>query len=85
MAFTIGLDLPLKQGNTVHPYLVMNLKKEELTEGIKVNLDEKKRAELGLEEEYMGEAFNVIGTLFKKIVKVNIYVPGNFERYLYTQ
>lgn len=59
----------------------MNLKKEEVIEPVEVKLKPEEYKELDIEDKYEGEFFSIVATLFKKLVKVNIYVPGKYKRY----
>jgi hypothetical protein len=36
MSYVIGIDQPLKQGNTAYPYIIVNLLKEEPKEPVRV-------------------------------------------------
>jgi len=63
MIFVIGLDQPLKIGNTFYSYIGMQFKKE-YHEVIKVNLDYEERKEeklRELDEEYEGPLFEIVG------------------------
>jgi len=84
MLFIIGLDKPLRQGNTTYPYLVMQLRKD-LEEDINIKLSpEQISQQYGdkLKESYEGHLYDTIAKIFKAIVKVNIIIPGDFKRYL---
>ena len=63
VAFVLGLEQPLKYGNTLHSFIVMQFKKEQ-REQIKVNIDpeEKKDDKLKeLDEEYDGPLYEIAG------------------------
>ena len=47
---------------------------------IEVKLKPEEYKELEIDEKSEGEFFSIVATLFKKLVKVNIYVPGKFKR-----
>ncbi|EAR94676.2 structure-specific recognition protein (macronuclear) [Tetrahymena thermophila SB210] len=82
VAFVLGLDQPLKIGNTVHSYIVMQFKKEQKA-NIKVNIDpeEKKEDKLkDLDEEYDGFLYEIAGQLFKTLCNnVQIIMPAGFQ------
>lgn len=82
MYFVIGLDKPLRQGNTTYPYLVMQFKKEQ-KETIKLKLTPEQIAEQyedKIKETYDGHLYDTVAKLFKAIIKVNIIIPGDFQR-----
>lgn len=79
--FVLGLDKPVRQGNTSYQYLVMQIKKD-MTDSVKVKLTpEQISAQFDdkLKEEYEGEVYDIVAKVFKAIVKVNIVIPGDFQ------
>lgn len=79
MAFVIGLDKPIRQGQQRYQYLVLQVAKE--NDEISVNLDEE-----ALQREYNGELqqvmrgslANLIAKTFKVISKKKVFIPGKF-------
>ena len=83
MMFVLGLDKPVRQGNTSYHYLVMQVKKD-VKESVKLRLPpEQLEQQLNekLKEEYEGNVHDVVAKVFKSIIKINIIIPGDFERY----
>ena len=81
IAMVIGLEAPIRQGNTVYPFVVMQFSKE-AQESVTINMpaEEIKRNfgdELG--ETVEGKAFDVMSKLLKAMVKTMIIIPGNFK------
>jgi structure-specific recognition protein 1 len=82
MYFVIGLEKPLRQGNTSYNYLVMQFKKEQ-RETINVKVTPEQIQELydgKIKESYDGPLFDTVAKLFKAIIKINIIIPGEFMR-----
>lgn len=75
----IALDQAIKQGNTVYPFLVMQFNKglEEEVE-LRLNPNEIKEINDKLQQKYKGELHEIVATLLKFIVGVNIIIPGDF-------
>ena len=83
MMFVLGLDKPVRQGNTSYHYLVMQMKKD-VRETVKLRINpDKLESQLNekLKEEYEGNIHDVVAKVFKSIIKINIIIPGDFERY----
>lgn len=81
MLFVLGLDKPVRQGNTSYYYLVMQIKKD-TEESVKLKLPpEQLEQQLNerLKEEYEGKLHDVVAKVFKSIIKINIIIPGDFE------
>jgi Nucleosome-binding factor SPN, POB3 subunit len=58
--------------------------KKDMTDSVKVKLTpEQISAQFDdkLKEEYEGEVYDIVAKVFKAIVKVNIVIPGDFQRY----
>lgn len=84
MLFVLSLEKPVRQGNTSYHYLVMQIKKD-IKESVKLKLPpEQLEQQLNekLKEEYEGNLHDVVAKVFKSIIKINIIIPGGFERYL---
>jgi len=72
-AFVIALDLPIRQGNTHYPFLVLEFNKEvEETVALKHAPEE-------LGDRLDGKLFEVLSRLFKELAAVSIIIPGNFR------
>ena len=70
----------MKKESTTYPHIVMNLKKDFPLDPIKIKCSPEERQELDLEEEYNEEFFQVVASLFRKIAKISIFIPGNFKK-----
>ncbi|RIB21363.1 SSrecog-domain-containing protein [Gigaspora rosea] len=79
--FVIGLDPPLRQGQTLYPFLVLQFKKEEEKE-FNLNLDaEVNEKEYGgrLETTYDGAIYHVFSVVFRELTKRKIIKPSGFK------
>lgn len=79
-SIVLGFSKPLRQGNTIYPYIIFQFKKAK-----KINLEMKASEELlneihpSLKPFYSGPAYEVVAKLFKMIIKVSIIIPGSFK------
>ena len=73
VAFVIALDLPIRQGNTHYPFLVLEFAKE-LEETVSLS-----HAPDDLGDRVDGKLFDVLSRLFKELAGVSIIIPGNFR------
>jgi structure-specific recognition protein 1 len=83
MLFVLGLDKPLRQGNTSYEFLVMQIKKSEEQE-IKLKIPVEQLGEQygdKLKDVYQGALYDSVAKIFKAITKTNIIIPGDFKRY----
>lgn len=79
MAFVIGLDKPIRQGQQRYQFLVLQVNKE--NDEVLVNLEED-----ALQKEYGGELqpvmrgslANLVAKTFKIIAKKKVFIPGKF-------
>ncbi|EGR30466.1 structure-specific recognition, putative [Ichthyophthirius multifiliis] len=81
IAFVLGLEQPLKYGNTVHSSIVMQFRKD-IQQQVKVNLDPelKKQSNLKeLEEQYEGPLYEIVGQIFKQLCQIPVIMPGGFQ------
>ena len=81
IAMVIGLDTPIRQGNTVYPFVVMQFSKE-AQESVTINMPpEEIKEKYGdeLSETIEGKSFDVMSKLLKAMVKTMIIIPGNFK------
>ncbi|CAG8510883.1 4943_t:CDS:10 [Acaulospora morrowiae] len=82
--FVIGLDPPLRQGQTLYHFLVLQFKKEEEKE-IQLNLDEfvseTVQKEYGgkLEPQYEAPVYEVFSNVFHVLAKKKIIRPSSFS------
>ncbi|RHZ65154.1 hypothetical protein Glove_319g134 [Diversispora epigaea] len=79
--FVIGLDPPLRQGQTLYHFLVLQFKKEEERE-FQLNLDDETvQKEYGgkLELQYEAPVFEVFSTVFHVLTKKKIIRPSGFQ------
>lgn len=82
VAFVIGLNKPIKQGNTIHPFIVIYFKKEnECSIPLNITEEDKKKYSWDIDttEPFEGYTNEVFASLFKQIIKVNIFIPGSFK------
>ncbi|KAK3812011.1 MAG: hypothetical protein J3Q66DRAFT_50714 [Benniella sp.] len=78
--FVIGLDPPLRQGQTRYPFLVFLFVREEETD-LTLNLDEETIAaqyEGKLEKKYETRTYEVVSTLFKALTGRRVTIPSEF-------
>ena len=80
VAFIIGLENPIRQGNTTYPFIVIEFNKD-LEEVISLNISRDRSKEIfGEEAEVLdGALYDSVSRLFKALVKVNIIIPGTFR------
>ena len=83
IAFVLGIEPPIRQGNTSYPFLVFQIKQEVETT-IKLNLpkeeiERNKILKSPLEDSLKGNLYDIVAKLFKSIIGVNIIIPGNFR------
>ncbi|CAG8696474.1 14581_t:CDS:10, partial [Dentiscutata erythropus] len=79
--FVVGLDPPLRQGQTLYPFLVLQFKKEEEKE-FNLNLEaEVIEKEYGgkLETSYDAEIYHVFSIVFSVLTKRKIIKPSSFK------
>ncbi|KAG0292965.1 FACT complex subunit [Dissophora globulifera] len=75
--FVIGLDPPLRQGQTRYPFLVFQFVQEEETD-VTLNMDEETIAtkyEGKLEKKYETRTYEVVSTLFKALTGRRVTIP----------
>lgn len=81
MSIVLQLDKPLKQGQTLHHFIIIQIDKEQVQK-VKVNLTPeqiKEKYDNKFEQEIEGPLYHVLATLFKNIMDVDkIIVPGDF-------
>lgn len=79
--FVIGLDPPIRQGQTRYPYLVFQFPREEEMDA-ELNLDEEtiqEKYEGKLKKRYEEPTFRIVTSLFKVLSNQKLTVPGNFS------
>ncbi|PWN47672.1 putative POB3-protein that binds to DNA polymerase I, partial [Violaceomyces palustris] len=79
--FVIGLDPPIRQGQTRYPYLVLQFPREEEMDA-ELNLDDKtleEKYEGKLKKRYEEPTFRIVTNLFKVLSGQKVSVPSNFE------
>ncbi|KAF9585802.1 FACT complex subunit [Lunasporangiospora selenospora] len=85
--FVIGLDPPLRQGQTRYPFLVFQFVREEETD-VTLNLDEETIAtkyEGKLEKKYETRTYEVVSTLFKALTGRRVTIPSEFFKSYHNQ
>lgn len=77
----IGLETPIRQGNTVYPFVVIQFSKD-AEESVTINMEAeeiKKNFGEELSQSLEGKSFDVMSKLLKAMVKTSIIIPGNFR------
>lgn len=78
--FVIHFDKPLRQGQTIYKYIIINFKVEmEIDLELRLKKAELKKIDPTLKEEISGKYYEVFAKLFKAVSNINIVIPGNFE------
>ena len=81
MIYIISLKTPLRQGQTTHSYIVIQLKRDR-EEKVNINLSpEEIKEKYGeeLSQEIEGPLYDVLSRLFKTMIRVSIIVPSGFK------
>eukprot|EP01016_Furgasonia_blochmanni_P021761 TRINITY_DN2392_c0_g1_i12.p1 TRINITY_DN2392_c0_g1~~TRINITY_DN2392_c0_g1_i12.p1 ORF type:complete len:345 (-),score=122.98 TRINITY_DN2392_c0_g1_i12:420-1454(-) len=81
MMFVIGLDKPVRQGQTSYPYIIMQFKKD-IEETVKIKLRPEQIKEMygeDMKEEYTGPLYETVSKIFKLLVGINVVVPSGFK------
>ncbi len=81
--FVLALDKPLRQGKTSYLYLIMQIRKD-TEEEVEIKLPTDRITELygdKLKPKYEVDLHDILAKLFKAIIKINIIIPGDFQRY----
>eukprot|EP00922_Rhytidocystis_sp_ex-Travisia-forbesii_P006120 GHVS01008865.1.p1 GENE.GHVS01008865.1~~GHVS01008865.1.p1 ORF type:complete len:522 (-),score=71.00 GHVS01008865.1:249-1814(-) len=78
LAFVIGLENAMRQGQTRYPFVVMQFD-EKTDMDITLNMDEKQLQTYSLEKRLSGKLYDVLPRLFKALVGKSIIVPGDFK------
>lgn len=79
--FVIGLDPPIRQGQTRYPYLVLQFPREEEMDA-ELNLDEEtiqNKYEGKLKKRYEEPTFKIVTNLFKVLSGQKLTAPGAFQ------
>lgn len=76
--FVIGLDPPVRQGQTRYPFIIMQFPRDDTME-VTLNMEEDQIAEFKLSKEYDAPTFEVVSTIFKGLTMKKIIVPGSFK------
>jgi len=81
VSMVIGLETPIRQGNTLYPYVVVQFNKESQEE-VELNMDPQEiQSNFGSEvsQQIQGRTYDVLSRLIKAITKISIVIPGNFR------
>ncbi|KAJ1975741.1 FACT complex subunit [Dimargaris xerosporica] len=81
MVFVIGLDPPIRQGQTRYPFLVFQFVKDEEMD-IELNLDEATIADKyqgKLQRQYSDPTYQVVSSVFRGLTGRNVAVTGGFQ------
>lgn len=82
--FVIGLDPPLRQGQTKYPFLVFQFVRDEEID-VDLNIDDetlKERYEGKLQKSYDAPTYEIVSTVFRSLTGRKVTVPSNFRRYV---
>lgn len=85
--FVIGLDPPLRQGQTRYPFLVFQFVREEEID-VSLNLDDETIAtkyEGKLEKKYESRTYEVVSTLFKTLTGRRVTIPSEIFKSYHNQ
>lgn len=77
----ISLESPIKQGNTLYPFVVMQFTKDS-EESVSLNLTQEQVEKMfdgELSRNLDGKTFDVMSKLIKAFTKTPIIIPGNFR------
>ncbi|KAI9279685.1 hypothetical protein BC943DRAFT_283908 [Umbelopsis sp. AD052] len=79
--FVIGLDPPLRQGQTKYPFLVFQFVRDEEID-VDLNLDEetlKEKYDGKLQKTYDAPTYEIVSTVFRALTGRKVTVPSNFR------
>ncbi|KAJ8654000.1 hypothetical protein O0I10_010336 [Lichtheimia ornata] len=79
--FVIGLDPPLRQGQTKYPFLVFQFVRDEEID-IELNLDDEAindKYENKLQKRYDAPTYEVVSTVFRALTNRKVTVPGTYR------
>ncbi|KAI8342238.1 hypothetical protein BD560DRAFT_493380 [Blakeslea trispora] len=79
--FVIGLDPPLRQGQTKYPFLVFQFVREEEID-IELNLEEEaldEKYENKLQKHYDAPTYEVVSNVFRALTGRKVTVPGSYK------
>lgn len=85
--FVVGLDPPLRQGQTRYPFLVLQFLRDEETD-VELNLDEatiQEKYDNKLSKSYDAPTFEVVSSVFRGLTQRKVTVPGSFQSRIGTQ
>ncbi|KAI1313072.1 FACT complex subunit [Mortierella claussenii] len=85
--FVIGLDPPLRQGQTRYPFLVFQFVREEEID-VNLNLDDETIASKydgKLEKRYESRTYEIVSTLFKALTGRRVTIPSEFFKSYHSQ
>jgi len=84
IAFVVGLKQPLKQGNTIYPFLVFQFKKGN-KQKVVLNLpeDQEERNQIlknrQIDEVIDEDLYDVVAKLFINLIGISVIIPGKFK------
>ncbi|CAO3587986.1 unnamed protein product [Absidia cylindrospora] len=79
--FVMGLDPPLRQGQTKYPFLVFQFVREDEID-VDLNLDDTKldeKYENKLQKHYEAPTYEVVSTIFRALTGRKVTVPGSYR------
>ncbi|KAF9910746.1 FACT complex subunit [Lobosporangium transversale] len=85
--FVIGLDPPLRQGQTRYPFLVFQFVREEEID-VNLNLDDetiRTKYDGKLEKRYESRTYEIVSTLFKALTGRRVTIPSEFFKSYHNQ
>ncbi len=84
MFFIVGLDPPMRQGQTRYPFLIMQFAKEEDME-VELNLEDEvynTTYKDRLQRSYDQPAFQVVSQIFRGLTQKKVTTPSTFKGYV---
>lgn len=81
ISMVIGLESPIRQGNTLYPFIVIQFSKDsEESVSVKMSQEDIQSQFSGEISQHMeGKSFDIVSRLIKAFTKALIIIPGNFR------
>ena len=82
VCFVIGLNKPLRQGQTIYKYAIITFQVDiEVEIDTNWTLAKMKKLDKSLTNKLVGKYFEVFSNLFKCVSNINIVIPSNFRTF----
>lgn len=80
VCFVMGFDKPLRQGQTIYKFAIIQFKVDQEVEfELKPDEETLKRVDPNLEKQMGGKYYEVFSKLFKAVSGINIIIPSEFK------